>query len=805
MSASVANRDTPRQLWPLLAALGVVAAHDASLLTMQGLALGGDGVLFYYPAATALAEALARGSLPFWTPYLQAGFPLLAEGQVGPLYPINLLAFGLLPTPVAYNAVVVVHRLLGTVFTFWWGRSLQLSGVASAWMALLFALTTTLGGDAVPLIETIAWIPLLFVAAERCVQRGSGWAAWPAAPVVALQWLAGFPQLALYAALASWIYLCARVAIEDGPVSQRVALVVAWTAATAIGGLLAAPQLLPTYELSGYSIRAQGIPGGLAVEKSLFPPVLMTFVLPSWRGFFESAGLGSAGYCGLLPCILALATVLVRPRVRWLVPIVVVVLVATVLAFGSYSPLFPVVRRLPGLAYFREPSRFVIVTQFGLITLFGLGWELIGAAQARFERAVGRLLQGAAVLLLLNALVAYPLLSSLRPELTGIAERFTQRYVLSNPFHVQPLAYYQAKIAALYGALLDAVSLGRPAVWVPLAVAVLGCFVWWWTRRDPRRQAWRQGLWTVLMLVDVLASAGVVRRTTDRSWITEERPTARVLKDAAAPGLCRLFWVVDQEAVTFRTENLSLLPANYNLLAGLPSAGLYTPLGFHAYYRLMERLGGVDLGFGYRPVTPDDIAADRALLDFLNVCFVLSRQPLAGFVEVAQIDGVVVYRNDHALPRAFAVDQVEVVSSSDAALAWVRAHPERLRDTAVVEQAPLAQLDTGSARAATVSVADYQPTAVRIEVEAPGTMLLIVTDTYYPGWQARLDGHATVIYRTHGVFRAVLVPAGAHRVEFRYVPVVFWRGLAIAAIAAIVVAVWAVSAARRPSGPRAVG
>jgi hypothetical protein len=307
------------------------------------------------------------------------------------------------------------------------------------------------------------------------------------------------------------------------------------------------------------------------------------------------------------------------------------------------------------------------------------------------------------------------------------------------------------------------------------------------------------------MLIDVLAFTGGVHRTTDSSWVTEDRPTARVLKDAAEPGLCRLFWVVDQQAATLPSENLSLLPGNYNLLAGLPSAGLYTPLGFHAYYRLMGRLGGVDLGFGYRPVSPDDVAADRALLDFLNVCFVLSRQPLAGFVELAHVDGVAVYRNDRVLPRAFAVDQVEVVSSSDAALAWVKAHPQRLRDTAVVEHAPLTRLDVGSARAATVSVADYQPLAVRIDVSAPGSMLLIVTDTYYPGWQARLDGHATAIYRTHGVFRAVLVPAGAHRVEFRYVPVVFWRGLAIAAIAAIVVAVWAVSAARRPSGPRAVG
>jgi uncharacterized membrane protein YfhO len=56
---------------------------------------------------------------------------------------------------------------------------------------------------------------------------------------------------------------------------------------------------------------------------------------------------------------------------------------------------------------------------------------------------------------------------------------------------------------------------------------------------------------------------------------------------------------------------------------------------------------------------------------------------------------------------------------------------------------------------------------VRVITEAPG--LLILSDAYYPGWQAALDGRATAIYPAYGLFRAVQVPAGEHQVTFTFV------------------------------------
>ncbi len=59
--------------------------------------------------------------------------------------------------------------------------------------------------------------------------------------------------------------------------------------------------------------------------------------------------------------------------------------------------------------------------------------------------------------------------------------------------------------------------------------------------------------------------------------------------------------------------------------------------------------------------------------------------------------------------------------------------------------------------------------------------LLVLTDTYYPGWSATVDGKAVPVDRVDYMLRGVPVPAGRHRVEFRYAPVSWTAGRIISA------------------------
>ncbi|MEE9193576.1 MAG: hypothetical protein V3U21_03480, partial [Thermodesulfobacteriota bacterium] len=69
----------------------------------------GDNSVQHVPWAKFLADSLSRNSLSLWTPYMHSGFPILAEGQIGALYPPNLFLYFLFPFNVAYTYNIILH------------------------------------------------------------------------------------------------------------------------------------------------------------------------------------------------------------------------------------------------------------------------------------------------------------------------------------------------------------------------------------------------------------------------------------------------------------------------------------------------------------------------------------------------------------------------------------------------------------------------------------------------------------------------------------------------------------------------
>ena len=775
-----------RELRPYLIPLCLlllITIYNWPLITMQALALGGDGLTLFYPAEHLLARSLREGTLPFWVPELQCGFPLLADGQPGALYPPNLLAFGLLPTPFAHNLVVLLHCLIGFSLTFLWVRTLGMSHTAAGWSAFLFTLTTPLVGTNVPMLETLTWTPGLFLVAERLAQRRSLRQAPLASLIAALQWLAGFPQITFYSFLLVSLYLFLRLFNERISRKKRGYLLLGWLLSLLLGTMMGAPQLLPTYKLSLHSIRAGGIRGSMLGERSLFPFALVTYLLPSWRPFFGQAGLGFGLYLGLLPLLMATLPLRSRDRARWLFPLLGTMIAALIFSFGKFTPFFFLFRLVPGLSSFRVPSRFLLFTQLGLASLAGRGWDILNSPpiSPTTVRWIRRGLVAMLILVLLNSVIGYPLLTILQPSIIRFLRTAAGR-VASDPYHIQPWSYYEAKIIRLYGHLLDATSWRSPSFFFSLLILGGAILCWRICAARSRRWAWIRWIWGGLIALDLLAFAGWIRTGPPPSVVTQPPPSVRAIRLDAPPSLYRTFWVVDREAVTPDPEDLDLLPANFNALFGLSSTGLYSPLGLGNYYRLLEELSTVNLAFGLRPVAPEVVHAKRALLDLLNVRYILSRTPLEGFPLVAREGRVRIYRNPTFLPRAFVVDEVRIVSSNEEAVRQVKENAEQVRTCAILEEPPHLPLTPGSASTSAVVIESYTPMEVRIRVMASGNVLLVLTDTSYPGWEAELDGHPTPIYRANGVFRAVAVPSGTHRVTFVYHPHSFRAGLLIAAI-----------------------
>jgi hypothetical protein len=139
---------------------------------------------------------------------------------------------------------------------------------------------------------------------------------------------------------------------------------------------------------------------------------------------------------------------------------------------------------------------------------------------------------------------------------------------------------------------------------------------------------------------------------------------------------------------------------------------------------------------------------------------------------------VKIYENLDSLPRAFVVRRARVLDD-EAAIAAMR-HPTFRPEQEVILAAggqEVWPLDAGSEDE--VEILSYEPEHIVISAELAEEGYLVLTDAYYPGWRAIVDGLETPIYRANLLFRAVYLPAGKHRVEFIYDPLSFKLGAAI--------------------------
>lgn len=115
--------------------------------------------------------------------------------------------------------------------------------------------------------------------------------------------------------------------------------------------------------------------------------------------------------------------------------------------------------------------------------------------------------------------------------------------------------------------------------------------------------------------------------------------------------------------------------------------------------------------------------------------------------------------------KLFLADRVEFVSDPGAAAAWVRAGG--LRTGAVVLEGKPAPVEPGFGQGQ-AKVVRFSANRLEAEVDTVRGTWLVYTDQWHPGWNALLDGGPVPILRANVAFKGIWVPAGRHRVEFRF-------------------------------------
>ena len=744
-----------------------------------------DQYIAGFPFREFAAASLREGNgFPLWNPYLFGGLPYVAAMHGDIFYPTFLLRL-ILPTDVAMTWGMILHLMLAGIATYAFLRAIGLGFHA----ALLGGLAYMMSGPVAALVSpghdgklfVSALFPLTLLVITWGVRDAKHWAWGVLALVVGLGVLSPHPQLLQYLLLASgaWALLLAfggeGAQRLDRP--QALARLGLALGAVLVGFAIGAIQYLPVREYVDWSPRVGGRDYAYATSFSMPIEELINLYLPQFSGILDNYW-GRNGihfhseYVGAGVLLLAAAGVGAvkgaRKRLTWFW--IGTGIVTLLWALGGSTPFYHLVYALvPGTRYFRAPSTIMYVMTFAIAVLASLGTERLLTAQVnrRFLAIAGAVGAGIAVLASVGFFESLALGLSQIPQTEGNISRNASDVVLGAWRSFLFLAATLGLGYAVAAKRLPAASAG----WLLAVVTVAD-------------------LWSIERLYFRFSEPAAVSFASDPAieHIKREPQPVRVITAGAAVGVPGAYHDPNLEG------------------DGLMHHGVRVALGYHGNeLGRFQKLAGKDRGY--------DQIANPAFWGLMNIKYfytTLDSLPIPGAKRVV---GPV------QTAAGSTVSLIEL--PGDHPYAWVVPAIAKYPDSAVEDavRAPnfpyrsVAIIDTGSTTPAQPLTVVPEPLAIKATVEsyapgravialdapAPAGSALMVSENYYPGWTATVDGKAGKAERANLSLMTVALPEGARKIELAFDSAPFHTGrtVTLAAVALALLAAVAGAFVRR--------
>jgi len=712
-----------------------------------------------------------QGFWPLWYPHIFSGMPFFASMSFDLfVYPVRIILHYLEQFGFHFLHYKITHFFLGGLFTYLLMRSYKLNRSSAFLAAAVFIFSPMVASlEHGNRIITIMYIPVIFSLVRRLYRRRDlASLAW-AGLAIGFQMMANHLQIVYYTWLFLGLYFLSQAIsdLREKGGFRRVLQGGGLLSASLIIGLgVAAFFLLSVYEYAPLSARGSGDPVAaynFATNWSLHPKEMLTFFIPSFMGFGGQAYWGympfthCPNYLGIVALFLA-AWALVFRRSRTTLFFAIVGCLAILVSFGRFFPLLykPMYVLLPFFDKFRAPAMILMLLFFCVAVLAGFGFQAllemnssstsrkVAGKRARLSKILLRL----AVALVLVGILLTLAQGSISRGLMAVYDRVDA--ALGRHPQVSPQVRDQLddrRFAMAFGdtwkmlLFLAAASL--------LTALYLG-------KKVSRRLF--IGLLVTLLLLDFLwVDLGLVRYRRDRGY---EQVYYRSRED-------QIVRFLEEDRSLFRILPLDDVGTNEYAYFEISSAGGYHPAKLGIYQEVMEQVG---LG-------------NPNLLDLLNVKYLITRRQIdhPRFELVLETLSGNVYWNKKVMPRAFTVNQMEILDDKERIFARLRSPEFDPRKVAILESQPPFSLDPGEG--GTVRVISYGSEEIQLEASVHTACLLVLSEVYYPaGWKAHVDGQQTKIYRVDYLLRAIYLPAGDHRVSFLFRPWTFRAGLWISVL-----------------------
>ncbi len=710
------------------------------------------GTVFFqfYPWRDFTLGMLHQGKLPLWNPYLGNGTPLIANYQSAVFYPPNGLSL-LIPLPYSFAWLIVFHLILAGAGMVTFTRSLGLKPFSQAIAGLAFGLSQYLVSRSgfLSMEAALAWLPWIIWAADRLLTNGHGAGKYALilALCTAFQLLSGHAQIAWYTGLFLIGWLIYRVLTHR--IHWPRILLAAGSIVLAVG--LASIQLIPTAEFQVHSQRSHEFGYPEAMTYSYWPPRLASFIAPDLLGnpgAGNYTGYGSywedADYLGILPLILIIGLLLSRLKSRsrpagfleiaapsrapdsLIVFLGLSMLVSFGLALGSHTHLFPFLyHHIPTFNLFQAPTRFMVLFEFCASLLAAVAadeWLTFGQKSTRLFRLGVMGVTGMGFLAILGDWIFF--------TMTGNPGKFV----------IYPFALVSPVILIIGNGILgsrkSATSDRSPRVYILAAFLALD-LIYAGSGLNPPAP------------VEIYSAQPLTWSPTGDRVLEYEIDQANFFNRQTFGSPVQVI-----QAAAYAL-------ANTNMVAGVASENNYDPILENRYSHFLDRL--------YRDMPGNVLAlADVGMI---------TRGSSSGTIQLVAPPG--------KPSRVWIVHSTQTVASGDEALSALFApgfDPSRTiilekNDPGTLGSRPIPfEHPTRPISSETAQIILSTPGNVKIAVSLSQAGYLVLSDTFYPGWYAYVDGQPVRMLHADYAFRGVTVPSGSHMIEFRYRPLSFLVG-----------------------------
>jgi hypothetical protein len=742
--------------YPALAGRFLVSSHSDQYIA---------GYAFREFAASTLRAA---GQFPLWNPYLYGGMPYIAAMHGDIFYPTFLLRM-VMPTDVAMTWGFIIHIFLSGLFTFGFLRAIGYSFYGSLIGGVAYMMSGQIASYVSPGHDGKLFVSALFPLAlwmlHWGIRGGKSWSWGAFALIIGLCVLSPHPQLLQYTLLACGAYaLFLAFASLDGVALPRVVAIkrlAAALGAVVVGMAMGAVQYLPVREYVAWSPRAGGLADyRVATSYAWNPEELLNVYLPQFSGILNNYWGRNiihlhSDYVGVVVLVLAGAAFIgLRgdPRRKHIIFWSAALLVSLLWSLGSSTPFYRIPYAIiPGTKYFRAPATIFFLGTLAIALLAGAGAERFLQRRVSRKYLTGWLI-GAGVITLL---ASFGGLTSVAESL--VDERMFDR-VLANKGDLFIGAwrsfFFVALVVALGLAVLRERISGRAAAWALAALLAVD-------------------LWTIERLYWMFSPPAKVIYASD--------PIIEMLKSEPQPAR-----VIALE--------LRQTPEPDAFLGGdaLMTHRIRQARGYHGnqlgrYNELIGENSGLQQLF-----TPN-------VLQLTNTRFILTNIPelpfignttqVTGPVRNASGDTVYLYRLNADNPYSW-VTPVAVKAPDEQVLATLLNPRFDVRRAALFDTSASVAVSQGVQAlppplAIGASVSRYEPGKVMIDLSAPAPhgSSLVVSENYYPGWKATVDGKPAQLGRADYTMIGVELPQGARRIELEFTSPTYQKGKTITWIA----------------------